>query len=148
MEYLNAIASNTVLLSAVAGWFVAQVLKFFIHFYLTQKWSLERLIGPGGMPSSHAATVCALCVSSGRVFSIASFEFAVAFILAIIVMHDARGVRLETGKQAKILNEIIDKVFKGDHPSFPDTELKELVGHTNFQVLVGGVIGIIVGAFF
>ncbi len=144
MEYLRQIGQNTVLVSAVTGWFVVQVLKFFIHYFLTREWKFERLFGPGGMPSSHASTVCALCISSGKYFSVASFEFAVTFILATIVMHDARGVRLETGKQAKILNDIIAKVFN-DHPNFPQSELKELVGHTNFQVLVGGIIGIIVG---
>ena len=101
MEILH----NPVLVAAVMGWFVAQVLKTIIHLIVTKQFVLERMVGSGGMPSSHAATVCALATAAGLEFGGGSFEFAVAVILAIIVMHDARGVRRETGIQARILND-------------------------------------------
>ena len=111
MNYLNDLLSNTVLISAVSGWFVAQVLKTLIHLFMTRKFVAERLVGSGGMPSSHSATVCALATSIAIECGFASTEFAISLILAIIVMHDAMGVRRETGIQAKVLNEML-KLFE------------------------------------
>ena len=105
MNSFEQLIGNRVLVSAVVGWFVAQVLKTVIHTIVTKKFEPERLTGSGGMPSSHSSTVCAMAAVSGQIYGLGSFEFAVTVILAIIVMHDAMGVRLETGKQAKLLNE-------------------------------------------
>lgn len=133
---------NQVLVSAVTGWVVAQLLKTIIDFMLNKSFSAERLVGSGGMPSSHSATVCALVVSSGICFGVSSFEFAVSFILAAVVMYDATGVRRETGKQAKLLNLILEQdIFQLNNHQFQE-KLKEFVGHTPLQVFAGAILGI------
>ena len=100
-------------------------------------------MGSGGMPSSHSSTVCALVVSSGLCYGVSSFEFAVSFILAAIVMYDATGVRRETGKQAKLLNMIMEQdIFKLNMEQFQE-KLKEFVGHTPLQVFAGAILGVI-----
>ena len=98
------------------------------------------------MPSSHAATVCALSVSALLHYGVGSPVFALCVIQTAIVLHDARGVRLETGKQAKMINSITRFIEKSYHADvFPEEELKELVGHTPLQVLVGAILGLIIG---
>ena len=142
MDFFNTLISNSIFTSAVAGWFVAQVLKTIIHLILTKNFVAERLVGSGGMPSSHSATVCALTTAILMQLGPSSPEFAISVILSIIVMHDAMGVRRETGIQAKVLNEMI-KLFNdmgSDMP--PQDKLKEFVGHTPLQVLIGGLLGI------
>lgn len=145
MEIWEALTGNRVLACAVTGWFVAQVLKTIIHTLLTRSFDPERLVGSGGMPSSHSSTVCALTVAAGRVYGLGSFEFAVSMIFAIIVMHDAMGVRLETGKQAKLLNEIMATFKTMDGKPLTEEKLKEFVGHTPIQVLAGAILGILIG---
>ena len=144
--FMSGLWQNRVLLSAAAGWAAAQILKTIIHGLLEGEWKLERMVGSGGMPSSHAATVCALMTAAAYNYGPNSFEFTISFLLAIIVLHDARGVRLETGKQAEILNEIVKYLrMEEGHTTLPEKELKELVGHTPVQVGAGMIIGIIVG---
>ena len=134
---------NQVLVSSVTGWVVAQFLKTIIDCMLNKSFSPERLVRSGGMPSSHSSTVCALVVSSGLCFGVSSFEFAVSFILAAIVMYDATGVRRETGKQAKLLNMIMEQdIFKLNMEQFQE-KLKEFVGHTPLQVFAGAILGVI-----
>ena len=134
---------NQVLVSSVTGWVVAQLLKTIIDCMLNKSFSPERLVGSGGMPSSHSSTVCALVVSSGLCYGVSSFEFAVSFILAAIVMYDATGVRRETGKQARLLNMIMEQdIFKLNMEQFQE-KLKEFVGHTPLQVFAGAILGII-----
>ena len=143
---MSGLWQNRVLLSAVTGWAAAQIIKTIIHGLLEGEWKPERLVGSGGMPSSHAATVCALVTAVAYNYGPNSFEFTISFLLAIIVLHDARGVRLETGKQAEILNEIVKYLrMEEGHTTLPEKELKELVGHTPIQVGAGMIIGIIVG---
>ena len=144
--FVSGLWQNRVLMSAATGWAAAQVLKTIIHALLEDEWKLERLVGSGGMPSSHAATVCALVTAAAYNYGPNSFEFTISFLLAIIVLHDARGVRLETGKQAEILNEIVKYLrMEEGHTTLPEKELKELIGHTPVQVGAGMVIGFIVG---
>lgn len=145
LDFFAELFSNRLLLSAVAAWFVAQTLKTIIYAVMNKTFDWRRIFGAGGMPSSHAATVCALTVSSAITLGPASFEFTISFILAVLVMHDARGVRRETGIQAEVLNKMLDRLQEGSENIFQDIELKELVGHTPFQVLMGAIIGIIVG---
>lgn len=143
MNFFRELFNNTVFISAVSGWFIAQVLKTIIHLILTKKFIAERLVGSGGMPSSHSATVCALSTAACLKFGPGSFEFAVSLILSIIVMHDAMGVRRETGIQAKLLNEIMETFEKmGRSELSAQEKLKEFVGHTPLQVLIGGLLGI------
>ena len=144
--FMSGLWQNRVLLSAATGWAAAQIIKTIIHGLLEGEWKLERLVGSGGMPSSHAATVCALVTAVAYNYGPNSFEFTISFLLAIIVLHDARGVRLETGKQAEILNEIVKYLrMEEGHTTLPEKELKELVGHTPIQVGAGMIIGVIVG---
>lgn len=138
------LSSNLVLISSILGWFTAQFLKTLINMLLNKKFNPERLVGSGGMPSSHSATVCALATSAFLVYGISSFEFAVAVIFAFIVMYDAMGVRRETGEQAKLLNQIVTS-FK-NHEEFPlfEKRLKEYIGHTPVQVFAGALLGIVI----
>lgn len=147
MKVWQALLDNRILLSAVIGWTVAQVAKTIIHIITNKTFQLERLVGGGGMPSSHSATVCALSTAVFIKCGFASTEFALAFIFSFIVMYDAMGVRRETGNQAKVINEMRDFFLEmkniGNIP--PEDRLKELVGHTPLQVLIGALTGIIIG---
>ena len=143
MTFWEQLLGNEVLVCAVIGWTVAQVLKTIIDFSLNKSFSPERLVGSGGMPSSHSATVCSLTMSSGLCYGVGSFEFAVSFVLAAVVMYDAIGVRQETGKQAKLLNMIMEQdLFQLDNEQF-QKKLKEFVGHTPLQVVAGAILGIL-----
>ncbi len=148
MKLFTGLLENRIFLAAALGWFVAQVLKTLIHLLFTRKFVAERLVGSGGMPSSHSATVCALVTATYMEHGSSGFAFAFSLILAIIVMYDAMGVRRETGIQAQLLNDII-KVFEdmGRKEISAHDKLKEFVGHTPLQVLVGGVLGILVAVF-
>ena len=108
MTFFEQFFSNTIFLTAAFGWLVAQVLKTLIHLIVSKKFVAERLVGSGGMPSSHSATVCALVTAVCYEYGAGSFEFAISLILAIIVMYDAMGVRRETGIQAQVLNLLQD----------------------------------------
>lgn len=149
MSIWEQLFNNRILISSVTGWFVAQVLKTIIHLILSKEFSPERLVGSGGMPSSHSATVCALATATYMEYGIGGHEFAFAAILAIIVMYDARGVRWEAGKQAKILNEMISIFTTMGNPlKTPEEKLKEFVGHTPLQVLMGALLGIFIAILF
>lgn len=144
MNIWQELTGNVILISSVTGWVVAQILKTLINFKFTKRFNPERLVGSGGMPSSHAATVCALTTATGFKYSLSSFEFAVTAILSIIVMYDAMGVRRETGEQSKLLNQIIDSFKSHDGSPFSEKKLKEYIGHTPLQVLAGMLLGIII----
>lgn len=145
MEYVTEFFSNKILISGIIGWATAQVLKTIIFLVINRKFQLERLFGDGGMPSGHSATVTAVAVSTGIECGLSSPLFAIATIIAIVVMHDAMGVRLETGKQAKVINEMMGFMEKlgGTELSYEE-KLKEFVGHTPAQVGAGLVLGIVV----
>lgn len=146
MGFLNELFANRVLLAGISGWAAAQILKAIIYAVLNKEFSIERLFGDGGMPSGHSATVSAMAMMSLLHYGVGSFEFAISTMVAIIVMHDAMGVRLETGKQAKIINEMIELLEKKDYVmAFSEEKLKEFVGHTPLQVMAGCILGIIVG---
>lgn len=133
---------NQILITVIFAWASAQLIKTFLYFKIEGEFRAERLVGSGGMPSSHSSTVCALCVSAFCIYGIHSFEFAISFVLALIVMHDAMNVRLETGKQAKIINAIIQNpMFDFSGKAF-EQNLKELIGHTPLQVVCGAILGI------
>ena len=143
MTIWNELLGNQVLISAVLGWTVAQFLKTVIDMVLNRSFNPERIFGSGGMPSSHSATVCGLTTSAGLCYGVSSFEFAISFVLSAVVMYDAIGVRQETGKQAKLLNLIMEQdFFKLDNEHI-QKRLKEFVGHTPLQVLAGAVLGIL-----
>lgn len=148
MTFLQELVHNEILMSAGLGWGLAQIIKTIIHLILTKKFVAERLIGSGGMPSCHSATVCALTTSVIINEGINSPFFAIAAILSIIVMYDAMGVRRETGIQAKVLNELTEVIEKMGSDLSNDEKLKEFVGHTPIQVFVGAVLGIIVALIY
>lgn len=145
MIFLRGLIENPVLVAAVMGWFVAQLIKMLIHFMITKELVWERMIGSGGMPSSHSSTVCALTTATGICYGSRGFEFAMALIMAIIVMHDAMGVRRETGIQARVLNEMMSLFREMGTKMSVEDKLKEFVGHTPLQVWIGALLGIIVG---
>ena len=146
MNIWNEILGNQVLICAVLGWTVAQVLKTIIDCILNRSFNPERLVGSGGMPSSHSATVSALTTASGIKYGAGSFEFAISFVLAMIVMYDAMNVRMETGKQSKLLNRVFfENILEFDGVVLQE-RLKEYVGHTPLQVVAGAVLGIGIAA--
>ena len=147
MELLNELLNNKILISAASGWIVAQVLKTLIYTFFTKKFVAERLVGGGGMPSSHSATVCALSTATFLQFGVSSFEFAVTAILSLIVMYDAIGVRQEAGKQAKVLNDMIEIFLHMGKDMDIEKQLKEFIGHTPLQVFVGALLGIATACF-
>lgn len=136
--------NNKILLSAILGWVTAQLLKTIINTLLTKEFNPERLIGSGGMPSSHSATVTALTTASAMVYGFSSFEFAVSFVLSTIVLYDAMGVRRETGKQSKLLNLMV-RTFNHEKKTLPEELLREYIGHSPLQVLAGVILGILIG---
>lgn len=144
MKFLDTILGNYMLVAGVLGWFAAQVLKTAIDAYFNRGINWERMTGSGGMPSSHSSTVVALTTAAALQYGVESPYFAIACVFSIVVMYDATGVRRETGKQAVILNKLLlDNPFDWKGDEF-EKKLKEYVGHTPFQVLVGAVLGIII----
>lgn len=147
MDFLVAMANNKILIASVSGWVVAQFLKTLIHTFFNREFVPERLVGGGGMPSSHSATVCALSTATALQYGAGSFEFAVSAIFSLVVMYDAIGVRQETGKQAKVLNDIIELFSNMGKDMDIEKQLKEFVGHTPLQVLVGAILGVCTAVF-
>ena len=144
MHFFSDLFSNRILIAAFFGWLTAQFLKTIIYVLVNKTFDPERLVGDGGMPSSHSATVMALVTSTAFYFGADTFEFAIAAILALITMHDAMGVRRETGKQAKVINNMMEwfAELKSDLP--PEEKLKEFVGHSPTQVFFGALLGVVV----
>lgn len=143
MEWLLDLVTNPFLVTAVSSWMIAQLLKAIINGFIHKKFSLERLFGDGGMPSGHSATVTSLAVITALTYGTGSFQFALSAVFAIVVCHDAIGVRQETGKQAVVINEIVKTFSILTEEKLPDVRLKEFVGHTPVQVIAGMLLGVI-----
>ena len=145
MELLRQIINNKILWIGVLSWFIAQIFKTINNAIINGKFSLERMYGDGGMPSGHSATVSSVALAVGLYEGFNTPLFAVACILAIIVMHDAMNVRLQAGKQAALLNVLADTFEKVTGTDLPNEEkLKELLGHTPLQVIAGCLLGLLV----
>ena len=142
MTWLKELVTNPFLITSTSSWLIAQVIKVIINACVTKKLDWERLFGDGGMPSGHSATVSSLAMFAALRCGCGSFEFAVCAILAIIVCHDATGVRQEAGKQAVVINDIVEQFEKLLKQDIVDIDLKELVGHTPLQVLAGITVGV------
>lgn len=143
LNFFKDMFGNFYLMSVACSWFLAQFIKIFTGYFHDDSFNLKKfLFGTGGMPSSHSATVMSLVVASAIVNGAGSYRFAASSLLAIIVMSDAMGVRLETGKQAKMINKIVLELFEGKGDT--NAHLKEIIGHTPFQVFMGAGLGIIV----
>lgn len=138
---MGSIFQNKILLISIFSCFLAQFIKIFTG--TENKIDLKRIVSSGGMPSSHSSFVTALAVMVGYDKGFSSTEFAMVAVFAVIVMYDASGVRRAVGKQAELLNQIVDDFF---HGKFDQHEkLKELVGHTPKEVLFGALLGILIG---
>ena len=143
MDQIIALLNNPFFVVPLLSWAIAQILKVIINYCVTRELNWERLFGDGGMPSGHSATVSAMATMAFMHFGAGSYQFAIALMLAIIVTHDATGVRLETGKQAVVIKELIRSVEILTNKDLPEVKLKEFVGHTPFQVMAGITIGIV-----
>lgn len=141
MNVWQQFTANKILLAALTAWAVAQILKILINAFTSKSWDWSRLVGDGGMPSGHSATVTAMATTSLMQYGLPSFQFAVTAVLAIVVMHDAMGVRLEAGKHAKSINELFELLGK-QLP--PEEMLQEFLGHTPLQVAMGAIVGVVV----
>ena len=147
MSFFEAIISNRPLVCAALSWFLAQVLKFFLYWFIEKGISWRRIWGSGGMPSSHTAFTVSLALATGLTEGFQTTAFAIAFALMIIVIYDAMGVRYETGKQGAMINQILNELFVEGKP-LTDERLKELVGHSPLEVLGGALTGVIIILIF
>jgi acid phosphatase family membrane protein YuiD len=139
----HSVFDNRVLVAAFLAWALAQVSKIFYELIFQRKLMISRLVSSGGMPSSHSALVTSLATATGRQLGVTSPIFAVAVVLASIVMYDAAGVRRAVSIQARILNQMIEEAFQGS--PMAEKRLRELIGHTPVQVFVGALLGLGVG---
>ena len=144
MRFLQELVANRVLWTGVLAWFVAQLLKVVFTALLEKRLDFGRLFGLGGMPSSHSAVVCSLATSTGMMRGFYSVEFAICCLLAMVVMTDAAGVRRAAGRQAVLLNKILQDMIANGR-GLSNEKLKELLGHTPFEVLIGALLGILIG---
>ncbi|MGE5328787.1 MAG: divergent PAP2 family protein [Deltaproteobacteria bacterium] len=142
MELHFDIFLNPVVVVPIFSWLIAQITKVALDLKKFGKINVRRFVGSGGMPSSHTAFVTSLATVVGAKCGWDSPELGIAFAVALIVMYDATGVRRAAGKQAQVLNTIIEESQKNGRLTNLDVKLKELIGHTPFEVLVGAVIGI------
>ncbi|MFZ5966274.1 MAG: divergent PAP2 family protein [Bacillota bacterium] len=142
MTFLQQIFRNEILNAALASWFVAQALKVIITFVQEKRINLYRFVGSGGMPSSHSSLVMGLSTAVGLKAGWDSMLYAIALTFALVIMYDASGVRRAVGKQAIILNKIIED--RHNHKPIGEQRLKELIGHTPFEVFAGAILGIII----
>ncbi|MEA1939054.1 MAG: divergent PAP2 family protein [Candidatus Caldatribacteriota bacterium] len=139
IDDLTQIINNKIIVIAFITWISNQTIKMILFYITEKKWDVRRFFGAGGMPSTHSALSMSVAVSIGYIGGWGSNIFALALITSMIVMADAAGVRRATGEQAKVLNKIILEFF--EEMKIKDERLKELVGHTPFEVIVGALIG-------
>jgi uncharacterized protein len=136
---VDALIGNDVLGACLIAWFVAQFSKPVLHYVHTRRLSLRYFVTAGGMPSSHSAVVVALATRVGFDAGLSSVPFALATVFAVVVMYDAAGVRRAVSVQARILNRMLEEMIEAQH--FNEERLRELIGHTPFEVFVGALIG-------
>src|SRR3989338_8809349 len=135
---------NKILMITLSVWAIAQCIKVILGVIRERRFNFRWFIGTGGMPSSHAAGACALATTCGLELGVQSVIFALAAVFALVTMFDDQGVRRAAGQQAQILNQILDDIyFEG---KIEANRLKELIGHTPIQVIMGALIGIFLGA--
>ena len=140
---VGSVLDNRTLLCCMAAWVSAQLVKYLIDGLRHRGWSpVHLLFGSGGMPSSHTAFVTALATRAGMTEGFDSLSFAICFVLSFVVMTDAIGVRRETGRQGSAINILMDWFMLENHPGQENEDLKERIGHTPLEVLVGVMWGI------
>ena len=143
MQILSQIVSNKCIWLPFLLWFIIQTFKVITDLVINKKLNVKRIIGAGGMPSSHSAVVCSLAVCVGKEYGFDSGVFAISMIMAFVVMYDAAGIRRAAGKQARILNKILET--PGLTTGEVQEKLIEALGHTPVQVFVGALVGIFAG---
>ena len=144
MGVILEILGNRVIQAAALAWAVAQALKVMLTLAISRRFDKSRVLGSGGMPSSHSAMACAMLMTIGFREGFSSSIFALAFCFSGVVMYDAAGVRRSTGKNAAVINQLMD-MLSGNGYTFDEKRLKELVGHTPIQVLAGALLGTMIG---
>lgn len=142
MEIFSQIFDNNLLLTSILAWIIAQILKVPLTIVFMGRLDLRRLVESGGMPSAHSALAVSLATSIGRLEGFNSSIFALSVMIALIVMYDATGVRRAAGKQAAVLNDLIENIY--EHRNIEPKKLKELLGHTPVEVIAGAILGICV----
>lgn len=145
MPYFSELFKNEYFIVAFVAWFIAQLLKFILTIIFERKFDIGRFWGSGGMPSSHTSSVMGVSTAIGLVQGWDSAIYALALVFSFVVMYDASGVRRAVGKQASILNEIIHDLYA--HKHIEQEQLKELIGHTPYEVIGGALLGIIVANY-
>lgn len=146
MNFFVGLIDNQYFTVAFIAWFIAQLMKVILTVIIEKRFDIGRFWGSGGMPSSHTSSVMGLSTMIGLVHGWNSAYYATALVFSMIVMYDASGVRRAVGKQASILNEIIHEFY--EHKHVGQEQLKELIGHTPFEVIGGAVLGILVANFY
>ena len=147
MHPIAGILTNHVLFAALIGWFLAQAFKIPIYYLVEKEWDWHRFHGSGGMPSSHTAMVVAATIMLGALNGFDQPLFAIAAVFSSVVMYDATGVRRETGRQAEVINQILQDVLINGRP-ISNVELKELVGHKPIEVACGALLGIVIAVVY
>lgn len=142
-DFFVEVYRNKILITTISAWLIAQTIKVVIGVFRLKKFDFRLFIGSGGMPSAHAAGATCLGTTIGMECGFDSVYFALAFAFAIVVMFDAQGVRRSTGKQAGILNTIMEDIYwRG---KIQEARLRELIGHTPVEVIAGGLLGVAIG---
>ncbi len=142
VEIVNTILHNKAITVPAFAWFLAQLIKVINVLLSSKKIDFTRFVGSGGMPSSHSSFIVSLATVVGKIKGLDSAEFGMAIAVSLVVMYDAAGVRRAAGKQAKALNQLI--YSHNGNINF-DGKLKELLGHSPFEVVMGALLGIIIG---
>ena len=143
MGVIEELLSNRIMWVGVLGWFVAQLIKVILTVFVEKRFDPGRFFGLGGMPSSHSCMIVSVTIATGMRMGFNSALFAISFCLSCIIMTDAAGVRRQAGRQAEVLNRVVQELIQhgGD---LPEETLKELLGHTPLQVAVGAVLGVLI----
>ena len=145
-NFFVQLSKNQIFITVLVAWFIAQGAKVFLGAVMEKRFNFRWFVDTGGMPSSHAATVSALATAIGLEYGLQSSIFAITLVFAWIILMDAQGFRRSAGKQAEILNMILDDIYW--KKKIKEERLKELLGHTPVEVLIGATLGILVAVIF
>jgi acid phosphatase family membrane protein YuiD len=141
---LSNLSDNKILIISACTWAITQILKVIVILVQERRLAWNYFVTSGGMPSSHTATVCALATSIAMIVGMGSVYFAIAVVLAVIVMYDSAGVRQSVGQQSAILNRLVKELSFKASKSDRQKDLREFIGHTPFQVFIGALLGIFI----
>lgn len=147
MNHLISLLNNDALMAAIVGWAIAQALKVIINSVMAKRFAWESIFASGGMPSSHSAFVTSMTVVVAAQYGLGSANFAIAAAFALVVMYDACGVRRAVGEQAKVINNIIEALNENSAMG-GEKAIKEILGHSPFQVAMGCLLGFAIGLLF